>query len=171
VPQGAAHDVASAFSAMHHGPTTPGPSMPMGSGTPSTGRDRSRAHASASGTRRGVPTIVFHGDADGTVHPRNGDHVIDAALRAAGHDSEQARKTSVKASAAGRAFTKTVHRHPTAPADDTSLAEHWVVHGAGHAWSGGSPTGSYSDPTGPDASREMIRFFEEHPLRRPKATR
>ena len=65
---------------------------------------------------------------------------------------------------AGHAFTRTVY----APADGIgpSRAEHWVVHGAGHAWSGGDAAGSYTDGAGPDASREMLRFFAEHPRRR-----
>jgi poly(3-hydroxybutyrate) depolymerase len=62
-----------------------------------------------------------------------------------------------------RGFERFVWRRVDAPPSAPSLAEHWIVHGSPHAWSGGDATGSYTDPSGPDASREMIRFFLEHP--------
>lgn len=145
IPHGAAHDVASAFSVM-----SSGASSMRGGAAP--------AHAG------GAPTIVFHGDADGTVHPGNGVGVIAAALRSAGAVGSVA--TTSTATVGGRPVTQTVHRRGGAASGEPSLAEHWVLHGGGHAWSGGSPAGSYADARGPDASREMVRFFTEHPLRR-----
>ncbi|WP_414474807.1 alpha/beta hydrolase family esterase [Microvirga sp. M2] len=128
---GAARDMPSAFAAMRQG------------GAP--------YHE---GDRLPVPTIVFHGDRDTTVHPVNGDQVI--AQSGAG---AKLRTTVSRGQAPGGiGYTRTV------ASDDSGQAmlEHWVLHGAGHAWSGGSPSGSYTEPRGPDASREMMRFFLEH---------
>lgn len=103
--------------------------------------------------RRIVPTIVFHADRDTTVHPVNGDHVIaqsgGASLRSEVHRGQEP---------GGHAWSRTLHND----ADGRVLLERWLVHGGGHAWSGGSPAGSYTDPRGPDASRAMLRFFLEH---------
>ena len=108
--------------------------------------------------------IVFHGDADTTVNVLNGNHAIDAALGAS--PALAARESGRSAAGAGRAFTRTVYRPAEGPDLAPSRAEHWLVHGAGHAWSGGDDAGSFTESDGPDASREMLRFFAEHPRRR-----
>lgn len=101
-----------------------------------------------------IPTIVFHGDADPTVHVKNGEQVI--AVSAAGAESVHIERLT---GGARRPTTRRVH----IAADGRVLAEHWLVHGASHAWAGGSPAGTYTDPHGPDASAEMVCFFMEHP--------
>lgn len=98
-----------------------------------------------------LPIIVFHGDRDTTVHPANGDELVAQGARhlAAAGTAEPGRVPD------GHAYTRTLY-----PAEDgTVQAEHWLVHGAGHAWFGGNARGSYTDGKGPDASREMMRFF------------
>ena len=105
-----------------------------------------------------VPAIVFHGDRDATVNPRNGDQVVAAVLASAWPSkADRAGPAVVQegVSRQGQRYTRTVHGGEGGPA----LAEQWVLHGAGHAWSGGQPAGSYVDTQGPDASREMLRFF------------
>ena len=118
---------------------------------------RSRANRSSSN----VPLITFHGDRDSTVHPVNSDQMHEAwatAPDAAGLE----RKVTDGKSAAGQGYRKIAMVTP----DGQSMAEHWVLRGAGHAWSGGSASGTYTDPKGPDASREMLRFFLQHRLKR-----
>lgn len=109
--------------------------------------------AAVSPAASGPPTIVFHGDQDTTVHPVNGEQVLAASARAA--TPERVRERSAN----GREYTRRIYR------DDGGrvVAEHWAVHGAGHAWSGGRAAGSYTDSKGPDATAEMLRFFAEHP--------
>jgi poly(hydroxyalkanoate) depolymerase family esterase len=100
---------------------------------------------------RPVPTIVFHGDRDTTVAPINGDQAIAQAQP----DVELDITIVEGRSDGGMAFTRTVFTDP----NGTWSSEQWLLHGAGHAWAGGHPSGSHTDPTGPDASREMLRFF------------
>ncbi|MGO4381143.1 PHB depolymerase family esterase [Pseudoduganella sp. RAF19] len=103
----------------------------------------------------GQPIIVFHGDQDRTVHPVNGEELIAQGLRShpLGGSANPARLAGRVPD--GHEFTLTAHWLE----DGSPLGEHWVIHGAGHAWSGGSEAGSYTDARGPDASREMMRFF------------
>ena len=130
---GAARDMVSAFSAMRSGAAP---------------ADADDAHPA-----RVVPTIVFQGTADSTVNPANASHLTDQA-KAGLSDPE----ITTGRSDGGVAFTRKIFR-------DQAVAriavEEWMLDGAGHAWSGGSAAGSYTDPRGPDASREMMRFFSQ----------
>ncbi len=130
----AASDAPSAFAAMHSG-GRPGPCLEP-------------------------RLIVFQGDRDSIVSPVNADRLIASRLAA------------LPAGATGPASASTIthgardgeHRHTRAVHRDSAgqvVAEKWTIHGAGHAWSGGNPDGSYTDRRGPDASREMVRFFLE----------
>jgi poly(hydroxyalkanoate) depolymerase family esterase len=130
---GAARDMPSAFAAMRQG----------------SGATAGRAHAA------GVPpTIVFHADDDKVVNPVNGDQVMAQANVAKGLQT-----TIVGGTAEGGiGFTRT----SGIDGAGRSMFEQWVLHSGGHAWSGGSAAGSYTEPRGPDASREMVRFFLQH---------
>ena len=123
LPYASARGAASALAAMRYkrlGPASPPPSL---------------------------PTIVFHGDRDTTVHPSNGEYEV------TGRETKRE-----EGEANGRAYTRTRYRGNGGGARKPVL-EHWLVHGAGHAWSGGDGRAAYADSQGPDASREMLRFF------------
>ena len=137
LPAGAASDLPSALAAMHGGPAA------------------AAEAAAARGAGTAPPVIVFHGDADATVHPRNGA----AVARAAQGGNGAAPRVTEGRSAQGQGFTRSEY-----PGENGSVAvEHWRLHGAGHAWAGGSSQGSYTDSRGVDASAEMLRFFLAHP--------
>jgi len=101
-----------------------------------------------------VPTIVFHGTADTTVNIANAHAVARQAQR--GIPGTHGSTTAL--TPRGRSYTR---QSLTAP-DGRSMGEVWLIDGAGHAWAGGSARGSFTDPAGPDASAEMLRFFAQH---------
>ena len=136
LPVGKARDLITGLAAMKKAPA---------------GRGRGRA---AGRVRQHVPVIVFHGDSDGTVHPDNGAAVLEQFLRPA-QGSSDATLRRVKEGGEDLGYTRTAILDRA----DRSVAEYWELHGAGHAWSGGSAAGSYTSTAGPDASAEMLRFF------------
>ena len=139
LPYAAAGDMASAFAAMKQGLSRP-----------------------AGSTARPVPLIVFHGDRDTTVASANAAGLIGDVLAAASPDGSPGTPPAVVTTGqvpGGRAYTRTRYQDPAGAA----LAERWIIHQGGHTWSGGVAHGSYTDPRGPDASAELIRFFNEHP--------
>lgn len=135
---GLAHDLPSAFAAMKRGDEGPAP------------LNGKRLQAR---NDRPMPTIVFHGDRDTIVHPGNGDLFAEPIVTA--NCGKLVKMGQVQA---GRSYTQTTYTD----ASGRNMFEQWVIHGAGHAWSGGSASGSYTDPQGPDASGEMVRFFLSH---------
>jgi len=142
LPYGIARDVPSAFAAMKRRKSRGGEALHGKKPAPLAER---------------VPAIVFHGDRDTTVSPVNGEQVLAQCIPAAGGKEANA-EVQQGAVPGGRTYTRTIMRDE----QGNPVAEKWIVHGAGHAWSGGSRQGSYTDPKGPDASREMLRFFLTH---------
>jgi poly(hydroxyalkanoate) depolymerase family esterase len=139
LPYAAAGDMASAFAAMKQGPSRP---------------------ARVAG--RPLPLIVFHGDRDTTVAPANAAGLIEDALAAARADARPGTPPATLTAGqvpGGHAYTRACYQDSAGE----TLAERWIIHQGGHTWSGGVPHGSYTDPRGPDASAELIRFFDEHP--------
>ena len=140
LPFGVAHDLPSALAAMKQGLNISAALIPQ------TRIDL-------------VPTIVFHGDRDTTVDPCNGEAVIAQSIglsSVAPSPADALSRIDERGSVVGgHAYTRTVFKN----ADGSVAAEQWIVHGAGHAWFGGDLAGSYTDPSGPDASENMLRFF------------
>ena len=118
-------DVPSAFAAMK-GTTAFDPAPPSASG-------------------RHVRKIIFHGLADSTVNPVNGEHIFDEVERG---ETSLARSDLDWPIEGGR-----VSRTAVKDSDGRPVAEQWLVEGGGHAWFGGDPRGSFTQTVGLDASR------------------
>ena len=148
LPYGSAHDVRSAFAAMKQ----------------ESGILAACNNAMDQALGAPVPAIVFHGDRDLVVNAHNGDIVVAQSMAGLdgvwNADSYGANDKHVERGVVpgGYSYTRTMLQDP----QGRVLAEQWLVHGAGHAWFGGDPTGSYTDPKGPAASAEMLRFFALH---------
>jgi len=148
LPYGSAHDVPSAMAAMKGGRS----GLQGAQLAPNVAARATRKAAQA------VPTIIFHGDRDHTVQHVNGAEIARQAMQAyiAELPQTQLNATTTEGIATGgRRFSRTVHADSMGDAH----IEVWTIHGCGHAWSGGDPRGTYTDPAGPDASAEMVRFF------------
>jgi poly(hydroxyalkanoate) depolymerase family esterase len=135
---GAASDLPTALAAMRSGPSN-GDSLVA----------QARTILRAAG-RDWLPVIVFHGGADAVVNPENGRRLASQWALAGGAKDFLRSQEEIGG--------LTVVKDRFGPA-----VELWIVQGLGHAWSGGSPEGTYTDARGPDASREMLRFFLSHP--------
>jgi len=138
LPYGAAHDVMSAFMAMKNGASEVRAKESL----------LCRAH---------MPIIIFHGDDDTTVNVSNAEQALTQFAANASGNTLNVSLTTGRVTG-GRAYTRT-----TQITDDGNIVtELWIVQGGGHAWSGGSEQGSYTDPCGPDATRAMVDFFFAH---------
>jgi poly(hydroxyalkanoate) depolymerase family esterase len=146
LPAGAAQDMLSAFTAMR------------------TGANKGKRQATAA-----LPTIVFHGSADTTVHPDNGEHILGAALTAWEATGMLLERRQEQTDAPTHAPIPSPHqrteRRVYRSASGPSYVEHWCIADGPHAWSGGDAAGSFTDPSGPSASEAMLRFFLQHKKR------
>lgn len=134
---GAARDMPGALAAMRGGQGAP-----------------LRSSATGPATRQ-PPTIVFHGDADPVVSSDNAERVVEFCLDGVRGSAPPPVPERDAGRSGGRRWSREVYRDVRGE----TLVERWLVHGAGHAWSGGDGRGSHTDPAGPDASAEMVRFF------------
>ena len=151
LPHGVAQDLPSALAAM------------QGGAGPLAGLNKQSHARPVLATHEKIPAIVFHGEQDTTVSPSNADRVVAQYLTAGEGGLGAKPKVALQRRSGkvpnGHSYTCTTH----SDASGQPILEQWSINGAGHAWAGGTTRGSYTDPQGPDASQEMLRFFLSHP--------
>lgn len=116
---------------------------------------------------RVVPVIVLHGDQDNTVSPACGDQAAQQWLRTAnlilGGEQETPLALAPAATRSatvpgGHPYDVRTYRQPSG----CVIAEHWVIHGMDHFWSGGTSDpvyAAFTDPGGPSAAEASWAFF------------
>jgi poly(hydroxyalkanoate) depolymerase family esterase len=141
----------------------------METGGPDPNQQGGLAYLNMGSAARVLPTILFHGDADLVVNVVNAHQTIAQWAQTSDYADDGLDNDSVSDLTAsitqgkvegGYEYDKYVYQN----SKGKSIMEKWIVKTMGHKWSGGSTSGSHTDPKGPDASEEMIRFFFEHPL-------
>ena len=141
IAYGSANSIANALTAMR-----------SGAADPST---LTTVVANAMGSSRSFPAIVFQGKADKSVNVVNAAQIVSQLSQSFVPPLTKFVETTGEANG--------YHYKRRTVGSDKVYVEEWIIDELGHAWSGGSKDGTYADPSGPDASSEMIRFFLEHP--------
>jgi poly(hydroxyalkanoate) depolymerase family esterase len=115
---------------------------------------------------RRVPLLVFHGSEDTIVAPVNGQQTVDQFLRTNDWGDDGIANDSIAGvpsssqsdtAAGGLPFT-----WQTYTAGGQTLIQQYIVIGMAHAWSGGDPHFPYAEPNGPDETKIMWSFLQQH---------
>ncbi len=139
-------------------------------GGPDPTQQGQAAYNAMGSAARVVPTIVFQGQSDYTVYPINGDQIVQQWMETdhlASNGTYNASFSSPTTTTNGQVPGSGGHSYTVQTWNDnngTEIEEYWKVNGMGHAWSGGSSSGSYTDPNGPSATNAMYTFFINHPM-------
>ncbi|WP_191090499.1 extracellular catalytic domain type 1 short-chain-length polyhydroxyalkanoate depolymerase [Niallia endozanthoxylica] len=114
--------------------------------------------------KKKMRVIVFHGICDTTVHPINGLQVITQWVQTnflieGGIGLADVTPAKVKSDIInGKSYTRHVYHDKK----DEPLLELWMIDQMGHTWSGGNPSGSYTDSAGPNATEIIWNFLHSH---------
>ena len=141
----------------------------MGKGIPPDEADTlGSAAAAAMGTRkRAIPALVIQGGSDKVVNPANAAGLtrqwtrMNLRAMPAEGPSIALRDDAERGDRSGE--TNGYHWTRAEFGAGPTVVDELIVAELGHAWSGGSSTGTFTDEHGPDAMAEIIRFFSEHP--------
>jgi poly(hydroxyalkanoate) depolymerase family esterase len=142
----------------------------MFGGGPDPVKQGRRAYEAMGSYTRMMPTIVFQGTRDKIVHPINGDQVVQQWMQT-NHlasdglyvaDFHNPTTTTFGQVPEGYAYTVSTWKDHAGK----EVQQYWKILGLAHAWSGGNPAVSYTDPEGPNASEAIYQFFMNHPMSR-----